>query len=214
MTSTPTPPPPAGPLRAPGVVRGLLLALAASTGGLLAGCAARTAEQPFGQVPREVRVRLDTAYYDVQGDTWEALHRSMERRGPRNRGTASYGLTRWEVEYRFRFESNRMGCVLTEPRVVVRLRTTLPRWHPPSGTSDALRRRWSDFVERVEKHERVHQEYAVEAGSEIVRRVKGRRSRSCRKLRKEANREARSIVEYYRRRNAEFDEQGRRAAGG
>jgi predicted secreted Zn-dependent protease len=155
-------------------VRAALLALS------MCGCAS-------GAHATGLRVSIDEAFSPVLGVTAPQLNLELARRGPIQDGARWQGLTEFEMSYSFTSASGRNGCRVVDPRVTVRVVTTLPKWADRSLAAEGLRDDWDLYLGRLREHEEGHQRIAVSAGQELLEAVAELRAPDCDALRRSAH---------------------------
>ena len=199
----------------------LALALLVLASGLLgaAGAQPREAEPPGPEPPGPepvaatadlgteagaVEIHSETAYYDVEGRTAEALGRALAAHGPRIDGRGFFGLTEWEVSAVYQQVARAAGCVVGDLTVRMAVRTHLPRWRPPADAPPDVRASWERFVAALGRHERGHGHLAEEAAGVVRDRLAGLRA-PCGRLGLAVQREIVAVLGEYEAHNRAYD---------
>ena len=159
-----------------------LLALAAVTSGCLPARPLATTSSP---VPA-LEVEVDESFYDVAGLDPRELNVQLMRRGPRHEGRSWQGRTDFRVAYSYLARSGGDGCRADEPRVSVRLVTTLPRWKDRKDAPAQLGADWDLYLSRLRDHEEGHRRIAIDAGRDLLLDVAVLSAPDCEALRKSA----------------------------
>jgi len=131
-------------------------------------------------------------YYELDARELEPLRQQLAERALAAglRGGA-IGLTRQDVETRYRLEPLPTGCRLTELAVRVDLTLDLPAWRPVGTTRRELRARWARMITALTLHEEGHRDNAVWAAHELHQRLAGLgQDQDCEALGKLAQRES------------------------
>ena len=134
----------------------------------------------------DLQVSIDEAFYRVDGVTAPELDLELARRGPIHDGTRWQGLTDFRMAYSFLPSAGPNGCRVVEPRVSVRVVTTLPEWRERAFAPAPLRDDWDLYLGRLREHEQGHQRIAVSAGQELLEAVTELRAPDCDTLRRSA----------------------------
>jgi predicted secreted Zn-dependent protease len=165
-----------------------LLALAILTSGCLPARARVLAASPRPGL----EVSVDEAFYGVGGLTALDLNRDLLRRALTHEGVRWQGLTAFRVTYSYLPESDLDGCRAGEPRVRVRVVTTLPQWRDRDAAPEALRLDWDRYLSRLREHEEGHQRIAIHAGHALLAEVAALEAPNCDALRRSASAVARA----------------------
>ena len=170
----------------------------------LAGLAVASAAP---SVPAEVRHTAERTYYDVVGDSAEALRAQIEALRPRGEDGGRYDAsTRWKLRWRYLYREQRDGCRRTSFRTYLTTTIHLPRWQAPSDAAPDLVQRWDAYVAALDRHERRHEALAIEAAEAVERRVGAiDRAADCKTLEAEVNAAGEAVVEDYKARQRAYD---------
>jgi predicted secreted Zn-dependent protease len=157
--------------------------------------------------PAEVRHTAERTYYDVVGDSAEALRTQIQALRPRGEDGGRYdAYTRWKLEWRYLYREQRDGCRRTSFRTHLTTTIHLPRWQAPPDAAPDLRQRWEAYVAALDRHERHHEALAIEAADALERRVGAiDRAADCKTLEAEVNAAGEAVIEDYRARQRAYD---------
>jgi predicted secreted Zn-dependent protease len=114
--------------------------------------AALAAALPAGLLAAPPLERVETAYYDVTGQTADELRRQMSKKGP----NGFWAYTRWYVRWS-------ETC-----RVDLEISFTLPRLSDRNRVPLPLRSRWDSMLEKLIAHEEQHAEHGRAAAREVA----------------------------------------------
>lgn len=155
---------------------------------LLAGSAPASALDALapGLVITETR-----RYYELDATGLDPLRRQLaERALAAGLDGGAIGLTRQDLETRYRPEPLPAGCRLADLSVRMDLTMDLPVWRPAGTTRRALRERWERMATALTRHEEGHRDNAVRAAHELHRGLSALgEGHDCRTLGKLAQRE-------------------------
>ena len=151
-----------------------------------------------GAAHAEVRISEATVYYDISGDTADALLREMKTKAPPTESGACefFAYTRWNARWRYSLGAAGGACRIRETDVSVDVTFTMPRWRSRSGASERLIDYWDEFERNLWLHEAGHRDIGVNVAQEIENALKsvGARKR-CDALADEANAIASSLID-------------------
>ena len=68
------------------------------------------------------------AYYDIEGDSPQALAAALATHGPEYGGHRFFGMTEWSLSADYRWDEGAEGCTLADVTVEVEVETQLPHW--------------------------------------------------------------------------------------
>lgn len=112
--------------------------------------------------------------YDVRGATAEELTRQMTRLGPQQpSGRRAWALTAWQIESKYTLVPGKSDCRLAEPRVILDVTTTVPRWTDSGTGPGKLRVAWRKMFASIVEHEQVHKAHAVGAAERTAELLAG-----------------------------------------
>lgn len=161
-----------------------LIALATLTSGCLAARSQPKAEAA-PPVPG-LQVSVDEAFYRIDGRTAPQLNLELARRGPVHGGARWQGLTDFRMVYSYEVAPGADGCRAAEPRVSVRVVTTLPTWTDRDAAPEWLRADWDLFLGRLRRHEEGHQRIAIGEGEALLQEFASLAAPDCESLRRNA----------------------------
>lgn len=157
--------------------RRTLLALVVALPALLLGAAcARTAPPQLGPT-YGVRVKVDTAWYDVAGASFAEWIPSM-RDGAMSSGVQPpyYSQTDWELRWAYSLPRRvRDECTVTLPIVTLTVRFVMPRLAAGVTPADSDAIAWARLSDALWAHEREHGSIAMRAaidGADTMRRFR------------------------------------------
>lgn len=160
-----------------------------------------------------VRVKVDTAWYDVAGTSFADWLPSM-RDGAMSSGVQPpyFSETDWEVHWAYSLaRPDRDACTLTLPIVTLTVRFVMPRLAAGGTPADSDARAWARFSEGLWEHERGHAIIAMRAameGADIMRRF---RVPTCAGLSMQVDELMQSVMERYLDAERRYDEGNRPA---
>lgn len=116
-------------------------------------------------------------YYDVRGQTHDAIARSLRRDAPRSldgfQGQANFVFS-WTYNYRPAGERHDPGlCEVVNAKVAIDIVITLPRHRRIAEAPDELEAFWNRYATAMEAHERNHARDFVAVGSRIPAALDG-----------------------------------------
>lgn len=144
--------------------------------------------------------------YEIQGTTARALAREMRHKGPSlSTGHRAYAFTSWTLDWSLEPQVDQTICRPSAARVTALITITLPRWINPDQGNEKLRSKWLAFRSALERHERTHQQHAVDAGQRLYETLLALPAAPCREFSQRAAALAKSIIEEGQQRDAELD---------
>lgn len=146
-------------------------------------------------------------YYDVYGSTAREIWKDLEQKGPINRyGERAEGMTTWDVSYRYTLDGDERHCRVETLTAELRAGMKLPRWTPPEKASPRLVSGWQEYSAALRRHEDQHYDLAVEAATELERRLAERTgTRGCEALARQLDKAADTVLGEYDIKQAQFD---------
>ncbi len=157
--------------------------------------------------PPNVRAGHSVDYYEVSGDSYEALESSLDRSPlSGSNGVLAYALTEWCVRWVYVPWRRSHGCELAHITVILNSKITLPKWVAPKHISSDLRGWWEAFINAAESHENQHLENARATRSaidEALRRLEP--APTCGAALREADRTARNVYWEFLAKDQKFD---------
>lgn len=154
--------------------------------------------------PPETRAdnRQKMTGYVIYGQTWDALRREMDAKGPKG----FYGWTRYEINWRFKWSETPVSCRLTSVDVDTDIEIVMPEWRDRPRSGRALQWHWRRFYDDLLEHEKEHARMVLAGAAEIRRGLTALDERaSCFQLETEANQLGHQILERVKRENEQFD---------
>lgn len=155
--------------------------------------------------------RLHTNYYYIDGSSATLLAGQIEQKGPPGAdGKRNPALTKWNIQWKFRHVQEGVSCSMKEAAVLVGVAQTMPRWRGEAQSGAALKARWQKFIDAVKRHEDVHKDNGIKAGTEIeVVLLSVKPHSNCEDLARTANAAAEEIVRKYQKLDEEYDRKTR-----
>lgn len=154
-----------------------------------------------------VRVKVDTAWYDVAGASLAEWLPSM-RDGAMSSGVQPpyYSETEWELHWAYSLpRPGRDACTLTLPIVSLTVRFVMPRLAAGVTPADTDARAWAGLNAALWAHEREHGTIAMRAamdGADTMRRF---RAPSCAGLSMQVDELMQSVMERYLEEERRYD---------
>lgn len=149
-------------------------------------------------------------FYDIQGDTVEALRDQMSQKGPADNRTGRRfdGFTRWTVNWNYEYKILGGLCRLEAIAVNADVAITLPRWQAPANASPPVRDRWNAYINALALHENGHRDHAVGAAQEVWQTLKTLApTDSCDQLASFADTQSSQIVQKYAQQDVIYDQE-------
>lgn len=165
---------------------------------------------PVTAWPQETQVR----WYDIEGDTETQLRSSLDTHGPQDEsGDRNDAYTSWYVTWHYAFDESPEGCGIGPVSTQVRVTVTLPRWKGFAEEHHPLNEHWRKYLEALRVHESGHREHGFQAAVEITDSLPTLpRLPTCDAAELAANEAARSILQRYKQRDVDYDEETRHGA--
>jgi predicted secreted Zn-dependent protease len=154
-------------------------------------------------------VRLHTSYYYIDGPSATVLSAQLDKNGPVGAdGNRHPARTRWDIKWKLQPVQHGTTCVIDEAAVVIGIALTLPKWRGEEKGPTSLKTRWTKFIQSLQRHEEVHKQHGVQAGTDIEAALRAVEPASnCENLESRANHAAQKIVSKYQRLDEEYDRQ-------
>jgi predicted secreted Zn-dependent protease len=135
-----------------------------------------------------VHVDVTCVYYDVEGDTAEALAASMDSRGPRDEGGTYHAYTLFDLSYGYNERVREGSCHPESIVVLLRLVHVLPERRKRGSLHPDVAAQWDKFTSLLAVHEAGHGKLDVEAALRLSGALGGLSSEaSCEALREQAH---------------------------
>ena len=130
-------------------------------------------------------------YYELDATLLEPLRTQLaERALAAGLSGGAIGLTRQDLETRYRLDPLPTGCRLAALSVRMDLTMDLPAWRPAGVTRRELRARWERMLTALTQHEEGHRDNAIRAAHELHQRLSALgNDEDCDALGKRAQRE-------------------------
>jgi predicted secreted Zn-dependent protease len=161
-------------------------------------------------IPNPVVVEV-TRYYEIKGRHEADLVNEMNSKGYRTGKTTYWGNTSTQVRSTFEVKKYQgQACRVVNPKVTIRITTTLPHWDPPAGTSEVVIKKWQKLYAALQHHEGEHGQIAKDEGNAYVALMRGHSSDdSCERLKAYLDDEGNKILQADSVKNAELDRRTR-----
>ena len=162
---------------------------------------------PPVSIPESVIVEA-SRYYEIKGRHEADLVKQMNSKGYRLGKSTYWGYTSPTVRWTFGVKKHEgQQCVLVNPKVVVLITTTLPKWESSAGTSDVVTEKWNKLYAALKHHEGEHGQIAKDEGDALVALMRSHPSDdSCKHLKSYLHDESQKIFQKDWARNAELDQ--------
>lgn len=146
-------------------------------------------------------------YYTIEGNSARELRAQMNRLGPPDdAGKRHHGNTHWDIRWRGDYHRTPKGCAITNIRVTLALRVTLPRWTPGPSAPRALVETWTRYIGALRLHELGHVDISIAAADEMRRVLESnRRGPDCPAAEATMNAAGRKVLDDLRRRQKLYD---------
>lgn len=147
-------------------------------------------------------VTTETNYYLVDGKNARAIRQDMN-----NKRTGKYDAhTAWWVKWHFYWNTEAGVCKFTQVNTSVDAKFTLPKLMPNSVADDDAKRRWDSYYKALIAHENGHRDFGIKAATDIESALLAMDGRdNCKRLEKDANSLAHSIVDNYAAEEKQYD---------
>ena len=111
---------------------------------------------------------IQATYYDVVGDTEQAIAQQLATLGPRDpvSGRGFHAYTRWNIHPQWQVEVQADGQCKLSGTVIPAAAITLPRWQALAGTDAGLQQKWSRYIAALVQHEINHALHGEQAANE------------------------------------------------
>jgi predicted secreted Zn-dependent protease len=139
-------------------------------------------------------------YFDVQGDSHEALLSALNARG------RFHGRADWKLLYRYQIRPVGSDCAVGDLTTTLELVMTLPRWTPPAGAPGELVARWQRYVAALRIHEEGHLQHGRDFEREFRAAAATLADRNCDLLRERVSVLFNDLLARYQSRDKLYDE--------
>lgn len=160
-----------------------------------------------GTAYAEPITRIGSSYYYVEGSSALILTGQMEKKGPADAsGQHHIAYTNWSVQWRFRHNMSDGVCKMEKVSVMVGLTSIRPRWRDKKKGTPALKERWKQMIEAIDRNEAYHKQEAIEAGKQIEDALNNLQpTATCEKMTETANKVASGILEKHKKASYDYD---------
>lgn len=118
-------------------------------------------------------------YFSIGGSTLEEIENELTLRGPQVKSTGKRhpGATQMEFTTRLTYGEKNGRCWITDAKVNMRAKVTLPRWKPRAKADGDVRLIWETLAADIKRHEESHIVIARNYARELEQSLKaiGRR---------------------------------------
>ena len=162
----------------------------------------------IGAAHAEPATRIGASYYYVEGSSALVLTAQMDSKGPTGAdGRHHPAHTKWDVQWRFRHNMHGDVCQMEKVSVLVGVTAVRPRWRGEKQGAAALRERWKQLLEALDRYEAYHKQQALDAGKKIEDAINNLEpTKTCEALTDAANQVATSILERHKEASRKYDE--------
>jgi len=154
-----------------------------------------------------VKVVEKVDYYNITGDSGDALMAAMDREGPRHGFLArAIAQTRYSLAWDLEWKGVDNRCVLKQADVTLSVHYRFPR--VTGKVPSAVKRKWATFMKGVNKHERMHGRIAREmadAAYKAAMKLTVEGDPNCRRAKQELSKVVHEIYNRYEERQQQFD---------
>ena len=153
----------------------------------------------------EVVEKLDYEYYEAVAKPGQSLLASVNEASPiRHNGRTYHGYTKWNVQWRFFWNTDGSGrCRITSTKTTLTATTQMPEL---KGGTASQRKTFEDYSAALKRHEWGHYEIGREAAVSIDRELLlFPTMEECASLEKQSNALADRILEQYREKELAYD---------
>lgn len=118
------------------------------------------------------KAEVNIGYYQVSGTTEQKIERQLSLRGPHIPGKGrALAAARISMEQRVQVAETATWCRVADAQIRIRADVTLPQWKQRASAPPELGRKWDNFAEYAEAHERVHVRIAEQYAAELERKL-------------------------------------------
>lgn len=148
---------------------------------------------------------VSTGYYDIKGNTAKSLDRDIKRKGPLKGHALASAAIQFDpvsiVE-----KEDVQGCSISNARIKVIAKITLPRWKDRTGADSDLKRSFDGLARYAKAHEKVHVEIAKLYARNMEKALRAIKPQSsCKQLQKVADRVIKAELAKHRKAQNKFD---------
>ena len=127
----------------------------------------------YGVADAEVVARKHFSYFDIKGDTADALDAALNARGPVTMGASSHhpGATKIRFGGNATYTQRNGRCYIDGVKITVDIDIILPRWRDRRNASRQLSQIWDTLSADIKRHEERHAEIAREHAREMEKAI-------------------------------------------
>jgi predicted secreted Zn-dependent protease len=154
-------------------------------------------------------VSVQYRYYPIKGATLRELQSQISQLGPlsETEGERFAANTDWYVHWSYRYNNQNNRCSVQSIDSRVDIVFTLPQWDIPATAPQSLVDTWNQYMTAINLHEEGHKENGVEAGTQILQKLKQLPSySSCKRLQTVVNGEIQKIITYHNQQDISYDQ--------
>lgn len=122
------------------------------------------------------------SYFSIGGSTLEEIENELTQRGPevKSTGRRHPGATQMEFTTRLTYAEKGDRCWISDAKVNMRAKVTLPRWKPKAKADGDVRLIWETLASDIKRHEESHIVIARNYARELEQSLKSiGRQKSC-----------------------------------
>ncbi len=174
-------------------IRIAMMSIAAAA--VLIGCAQVTSN----------RVAVD--YYSISGNSTKSLDRQIRLKGPKiDGGRHAVAVARIKIIPNVKFERANGGCIVSNARVNVDAKVTLPRWTGRRNATKKLGQAWDNIDRYTRMHEAVHVAIAFRFAQRMENELSDLRTvQSCDVLKRRAAKVVEQHLKQHDKTQRQFD---------
>lgn len=152
-------------------------------------------------------INIQTKYYPVMGNNSKSILQSINSRGPVGKnGKRFHALTKWQVQWSYRWLESGSRCRLTETTVNLDVEYLLPELQQPETISESLATNWDNYYSALYSHEQQHKDFGVQAATELDKELLSiEKKQNCNRLEKQIADTAQKVLDKYDQIEKEFD---------
>lgn len=162
-------------------------------------------EPPVALDPK-LTVEATRANYAITGKSAGELRRQLDTLGPKDQSGRFDAYTHWNVRWTYSYDRTAAACAVTDVKVTVTVKITMPEWSPPPDASPELVSSWNRYIKALERHENGHRDNGVAAGRDVLSTLRSFGSRgTCTKSGEDANATGLEVVKRYQAKDKDYD---------
>jgi predicted secreted Zn-dependent protease len=160
-------------------------------------------QPPESESPALAKFGPWVEFFDIEGNEYEALLRSLNRRGPHG----AHGMAIWSISYSYLPVGGKGGCTVSKFEAKLEARILMPRWTRRDGASADLIARWQRYEAGLIAHEEGH----LDNGRALVRALNREMqtfppTKSCKDIYKAVDAYFDQREQVYRKLDEQYDE--------